>query len=141
MIASFLESWVLFHHTYVAGWCIAALLATVGVIVVARDQIFLGAAVSQASMLGIALGMWAGGFGGVECQWCESEWLLAVCGSSFAVLGALLTAGGMRHGGGESHEAITGWVFLLSSSLAVLVLSHSPHGLEEVHRLLSSTII
>ena len=32
-------------------------------------------------------------------------------------------------------------VFLISSSLSILLVSHSPHGLEEVHRLLSSSII
>jgi ABC-type Mn2+/Zn2+ transport system permease subunit len=46
-------------------------------------------------------------------------------------------------GGGrrESQEAVTGWVFLLAASLSILVVAHSPHGLEDVHRLLSSSII
>ena len=58
----------------------------------------------------------------------------------FAVLAALLTA---RRGeaGGESHEAITGWVFLLSASLSILLVAHSPHGLDEIQRLLSSSLI
>lgn len=41
----------------------------------------------------------------------------------------------------ESHEAITGWIFLLGASLSVLLLSHSPHGLEEIQRLASSSLI
>ena len=41
-------------------WLIALLLSMIGVLVIAKDQIFLSAAVSQASTLGIALGMWAG---------------------------------------------------------------------------------
>jgi zinc/manganese transport system permease protein len=57
-----------------------------------------------------------------------------------SVIAALLTA---RSGdsGQESHEAITGWVFLVSASLSVLIVAHSPHGLDEIHRLLSSSII
>ena len=39
---------------------IGVLLSLVGVFVVARDQIFIGAAVSQASLFGIAVGMWSG---------------------------------------------------------------------------------
>lgn len=142
MIGGFIDSWALFHNTYLAGWCIAVLLSLIGVVVVARDQIFIGAAVSQASMLGIAVGMWAGNWGAMHgCEWCDSDNLLSLWGSGFAVFGALLTTRGARRGGRESHEAITGWLFLLSASLAVLVMSRSPHGLEEVHRLLSSTII
>ena len=59
---------------------------------------------------------------------------------SFSVLAALLTA---PHGqtDGESHEALTGWVFLGSASLAVLIVAHSPHGLAEIQRLLSSSLI
>ena len=41
----------------------------------------------------------------------------------------------------DSHESITGFVFLASSSAAVLLMAHSPHGMEEINRLLSSTLI
>ena len=33
---------------------------------------------------------------------------------------------------------MTGW-YLTAASVSILVVSHSPHGLEEIHRLLSST--
>jgi ABC-type Mn2+/Zn2+ transport system permease subunit len=36
---------------------------------------------------------------------------------------------------------MTGWVYLTAASVSILVVSHSPHGLEEIHRLLSSSII
>jgi zinc/manganese transport system permease protein len=58
----------------------------------------------------------------------------------FSVLAALLTARG-EAAGQESHEAVTGWVFLLSASGSILIVSHSPHGLDEIHLLLSSSII
>ena len=141
MIADFFNSWSLFHNTYLAGWLIGVLLSQVGVLVVARDQIFLGAAVSQASMLGIAVGMLGASLSLLQsCAWCQSDAFLSVVGAGFAVLGAFVTSG--RSGPkGESREAITGWVFLGSASLSIVLMAYSPHGMEEVHRLLSSTII
>ena len=142
MIAEFLASWPLFHSTYLAGWAIAVVLALVGVPVVARDQIFVGAAVAQASMLGLALGLWADVTPLLAaCDWCHAEGVRAGLGGGFAVVAAIACARGGRSGARETPEAVTGWVFLTAGSLAVLVLAHSPHGLEEVHRLLSSTLL
>jgi ABC-type Mn2+/Zn2+ transport system permease subunit len=141
VIDSFVASWELFHYTYLAGWLIALLLSLVGVLVVARDQIFIGVAVAEASTLGIALGLWGGSLLRLDhLPWLDSETFLSLMAVVFAVLAALLTAR-RREAGGESYEAITGWVFLLSASVAILLVTHSPHGLEEIHRLLSSSII
>lgn len=141
MIASFLASWVLFQQTYLVGWLIAMVLSLVGVLVVARDQIFIGAAVSQASTLGIALAMWVASWAiAEELVWLDSEVFLADMAVLCSVFAALLTARG-GDSGKESHEAMTGWVYLAAASVSILVVSHSPHGLEEIHRLLSSSII
>ncbi len=141
MIQNFLSSWDLFYQSYLTGWLISLLLSLIGVLVVARDQIFIGAAISQASTLGIALTMWAAALPSLtEMDWFHSDLFLSTTAVAFSVLAASLTA---RAGeiGKESHEAITGWVFLISASLSILIVSHSPHGLEEIHRLLSSSII
>jgi ABC-type Mn2+/Zn2+ transport system permease subunit len=141
MITSFLASWVLFQNTYLVGWLIAMVLSLVGVLVVARDQIFIGAAVSQASTLGIALALWVASWAvAEELVWLDSEVFLAGMAVLCSVLAALLTARG-GNPGKESHEAMTGWVYLTAASVSILVVSHSPHGLEEIHRLLSSSII
>ena len=140
MIDSFVSSWALFQNAYLSGWLIGILLSLIGVLVVARDQIFIGAAVSQASLLGIALGIWSGGLLGTDSWW-NSDLVRSLMGGLFAVLAAFLTTGGGRRAGQETHEAITGWVFLFSVSASILLLAHSPHGMEEVNRLLSSTII
>jgi zinc transport system permease protein len=141
VIESFLASWDLFHQTYLAGWLIALLLSLVGVFVVARDQIFLGIAVSQASTLGIALGMGVGSWLDVHhVAWLGSDGFLSSMAVLFAIFAALLTAR-RSEAGGESHEAITGWVFLISASLSILFVAHSPHGLDEIQRLLSSSLI
>ena len=83
----------------VADW---ASLSLVGVLVVARDQIFIGVAVSQASTLGIALGLGLGNVPGAErWTWLESEGVLALMAVVFAVLAALVTARGGGIGRGE----------------------------------------
>src|SRR6185369_456432 len=116
-------------------------LAAIGVLVVARDQIFIGAAVSQASVLGIAVVLRAGptlaalGFPGADTEGMQSA--MAVAASALA---ALVTTRSSEDGR-TTHEALTGWVWLLGASAAILVVAHSPHGLEEVHRVLSSSII
>ncbi|WP_089935087.1 metal ABC transporter permease [Candidatus Entotheonella palauensis] len=147
MIESFLDSWELFLQTYLAGWLIALLLSLMGVFVVARDQIFIGIAISQASTLGIALGMGIGSWLDVHhVTWLDSAGIISndsfLSGMAvlFAIFAALLTAR-RSEAGGESHEAITGWVFLSSASLSILFVAHSPHGLDEIQRLLSSSLI
>lgn len=141
MIAAFLESWPLFQTTYLSGWLIAVTLSLVGVWVVARDQIFLGVAVAQASTVGVALALWLSALSAAETLgWLRSDATTAVLAVAASVATALLTGrhGGMRH---ESAEAVTGWVFLVAASLPVLLLAGSPHGLEEVHQLLFSTLL
>src|SRR5512143_1290426 len=139
MIQSFITSWALFYQSYLTGWLIGLLLSLIGVLVVARDQIFIGAAISQASTLGVALTMGAAALLPEErFPWLHSTVFLSAMAVIFSVVAASITGHGGASGK-ESHEAITGWVFLVSSSLSILLVSHSPHGLEEVHRLLSSS--
>jgi ABC-type Mn2+/Zn2+ transport system permease subunit len=141
VIGRFLASWALFAHAYVTAWLIGIVLSLLGVLVVARDQIFLGAAVSQAATLGIALALVLGDvLPAAHLAWLRSDSVLSVMAVSFAVLAALLTAR-RSQSGSSSHEALTGWVFLGSASLAVLLVAHSPHGLAEIQRLLSSSLI
>lgn len=141
MIREFIESWALAHNAYLAGWLIAAALALLGVLIVARDQIFLGAAVTEASTLGAALAMWLGTtVGSTATHWHENDLLLRGLAVLFSVAATLLTVRGGGPGR-ETHEAITGWIFLVSSAGSILLVSHTPHGLEEIRRLLSSSII
>lgn len=148
-VQSFVASWDLFHNSYLVGWLIGLVLSLVGVVVVARDHVFLGAAVSQASTLGIAVALCTSS---IFPEHMDENWLTHTatylcCDSfqiamavAFSILAALITSYADR-AKRESHEAITGWVFLVSSSLSVLVVAHSPHGLEEIRRIHSSSII
>ncbi len=141
MIENFISSWDLFHTTYLAGWAIGLALSQVGVIVVARDQIFIGAGLSQASGLGIAAALWIGQMISNDAShWVRSDGFLASMAVVFSA-GAAWTTAISKNRNRKSHEAVTGWVFLLSASLSVLLLSHSPHGLDEIQRLMSFSII
>jgi len=137
---AFFDSWPLFRETYLAAWCIAALLGLVGVLVVARDQIFVGAAISQASTLGIALGMCVGAALVPEGSVWRSDHFLSVVAVVCAVVAALLIARSEAVGK-ESHEAVTGFVYLFGASVSVLVIARSPHGLDEVQKLVASSVI
>lgn len=139
MITRFLESWSLFGETYMVGIAIAATLSLVGVWVVARNQIFLGVAVSQASTLGVALALWLGNTA-AALHFLHGEWAPAVLAIGASVTTAWLAVRG-EESRAESSEAVTGWVFLLAASVPVLMVAHSPHGLEEVHRLMFSTLL
>ncbi|MBI4564207.1 MAG: metal ABC transporter permease [Planctomycetes bacterium] len=142
MIQEFLDSWALFHNTWLAGWLIAAGLSLLGVLTVARDQIFIGAAVTQASMLGIAFAMWIGTLIGEAAHpWIDSDAFLSATAVVFSILATLVTSRPSGQPGKESPEAVTGWVFLVSASGSILLVAHSPHGTEEIHRLAASSII
>ena len=54
---AFISSWSLFAESYLVGVFSAALLALLGAWVVGRRQIFLGAAIAQASGLGVAIAL------------------------------------------------------------------------------------
>jgi len=141
VIEAFLASWPLFATSYLAGWAIAFLLSLVGVWVVARDQIFLGVAVAQASTLGVAAALWLGGLGaaaGVGIF--RGDAIASGLAVATAVATALFTVL-RRSGGRESAEAVTGWVYLVSASVPTLLLASDPRGLEEVHHLLFSTLL
>lgn len=131
MIEAFIASWPLFHTTYLAGAAIAGLLALVGVFVVARDQLFVGAAMSQASTLGIAVCLWLGSAAAGVAP------AVAVAASVATALACVRAS----RADGASAESRTAWIFLASASIPVLLLAHSPHGLEEVHRLMFSTLL
>jgi ABC-type Mn2+/Zn2+ transport system permease subunit len=140
VIDAFLASWPLFHTTYLAGAAIAVLLALVGVWVVAREQIFLGAAIAQASTLGIAGLLWFAALGvAADWPWLESRVAADICAVGASMTTAWFTAAPRRGLGGA--EARTAWIFLVAASVPMLLLAHSPHGLEEVHRLMFSTLL
>lgn len=132
MFESFLSSWDLFANAWISSWLIATLLSLLGVAVLARDQVFLGAAMSQAATAGVAIILFIAGCG------CPA-WVKTT-DAILAIVGAVVTA--LAVGCGRGHrESRTAWIFLACSSAAVLLVAHSPHGMEEVQRLIASSLI
>ena len=123
MIAEFIESWPLFYRTYLSAIMIGLSLSLLGVVVVARGNVFVAAAISQASLLGVALSMFF-------------RLGQPVLAAVFCSVGAsLLVARKHSAGGSSSSEELTGWLFLISGSLSVLLLAKMPFGLKEIQSL------
>ena len=128
MMRDFLASWPLFYPSYVAALLIGCTLALLGVLVVGRRQVFVAAAISQASLFGIAAGVvW----GGATASW----WGVG------AGIAAAVGIGGRRSGHDARAEELTGWVFLLAASGAVLLLADHPGGTRVLQSASASTII
>ncbi len=128
MISGFLNSWSLFAPSYLAALFAGLLLSFLGVIVVARAQVFIAAAVAQASLLGLALDTLLG------------TGQPAAFAVAFSVLAALAT-GARAQRGGTSHEEVTAWIFLVGASGSILLLSKHPNGLKFVQAAMASSII
>ncbi|HBS05942.1 MAG TPA: hypothetical protein DEA96_13320 [Leptospiraceae bacterium] len=139
---SFLQTWDLFWQTYATGWLIAVLLGIVGIVVVLKDQIFLGASVAQASTVGVALSLWLASGLGIVREEPAYFWILeagaALFASGASVLAPLLAG---RMGLRLTLESVNGWVFLISSALAILIVSGAPFGLTEVEQILSAGLL
>ena len=129
MILEFLESWTLFSQTYISALLIGASLSLMGVVVVARGNIFVAAALAQASVLGVALSLF------FEIGQPVLSAVLCSVGAS------LLVSRKHQEGGVSTSEEITGWIFLAGGSLSVLLLVRMPYGLKEIQSLFSSSII
>ncbi len=132
MWEDFILSWELFAEAWLTGWILAVLLTIVGVVLVAQRQAFVGVAAAQFTTLGIALALWVGEAfhlysGGHGLVW------------SSGILFAILACVSLAFAGRESQLLV--WLYLAGASGSVLVLSQSPHGLEELQRLMLSSVI
>lgn len=135
MIHEFLETWPLFREAYLTGVLLAVSLSLTGIFLVAREQIFLGAAVAQASMLGVASCFTLGAWLSVDLEAWDLGFALL-----FSTAAAITTSAASSESGGR-HEVLTGWIFLVGASGSYLLVHHSPRGTEEIQGLLFSTLI
>jgi len=138
-------AWELFGDAWCAGALVALCLAVPGVICLAREQIFIGAAVAQASTAGVAVGLTllpvlAASASQGHVHGARQQAFAAACAVLAAVLAALATTPGGRLRRG-SPESRTGWVFLFSAAVSILLLVNSPHGAHEIARLVASSVL
>lgn len=122
---------VLLGPAFAAGLLILATHVPLGRQVLARGIVFLDLAVAQMAALGVIVAHYAG----LEAAWAVQ-------------LSAVLTAagGGMLLYQAEkrwprTQEALIGSVFVVASSLGILLLAHDPHGGEALQDLLAGQIL
>lgn len=162
MIDAFLSSWDLFQHAYLAGWIAGVVLSLAGFLLVARNQVFLGAAVSEFSAFGLALvtvvGAWAGRNAGIDehlfhyhpghdhssglpfpFNWMAHPAFSAVVAMGFAAAAACLT--GLANFRRETREAASAGLFLFGAAATVLLLINTAHGTEQINHVMFSTLI
>ena len=135
-LESFISSWSLFAESYLVGILSAVLLALLGIWVVGRRQIFLGAAIAQASGAGVAIALSLQLALGLDASGMQA--LVPLLAALSGALVGWIAAGGLRIHFDEGFVAL---IFLAGASGSVLLVAHHPEGLEIIHRLLFSTIL
>ncbi|ALP52586.1 zinc/manganese transporter permease [Candidatus Tenderia electrophaga] len=115
-----------------AGLLVLATHVPLGREVLARGIIFLDLAVAQVAGLGLIVAA-ALGFGG-------GSWQLQLIAVSGALLAAVVLNWSEKRWP-EVQEALIGTLFVLAASAGILLLSHNPHGAEEMKTLLSGQLL
>lgn len=139
---AFIQTWSLFHQTYITGWIVAVLLSLCGIVVVLRDQIFLGVSVAQASTVGVALSLWIAAFLGIDREQSSFFWILEAGAATFAAIAAVVPP--ILKGKSKLRltvESVNGWIFLAGGAAAILIVAKAPFGLHEVEQILSAGLL
>ena len=138
MISGFLDSWFIFADSYLLGWSLSVFLPLIGILVVLRRQVFVAMAISQTSVLGLAitlaLGSHALHYEGIP------EWVCWLTVLGFSLLGSCLCLKPLKWTD-EAREIATVTLFILSTVFTYLVLTHAPLGMKEIQERLSSSLI
>jgi len=142
-MTDFFASWPLFFRPYSLTLVAAATLAIVGVVTAARRQVFMAAAVAQASVMGYAAVAF---FLGTQIDDMLGGALRDAVVVAAAVLAAVATMlGGPNSQGAEGGrldgDERTAWLFVAAGAFAVLFLANAPAGMEQVRRLQVSSVI
>jgi zinc/manganese transport system permease protein len=119
-------------------WPIAAcvllpwLLVYLGLHVVQRGIIFIDIAMAQMASLGICVA--------VLLQFEPESLMASVIGLAVTLIGAAVFSATGKRGTQVPQEAIIGIAYVVSAAAAVLLLSRSPHGNEEIRNMLVGDI-
>jgi zinc transport system permease protein len=157
--SDFKETYDFFPEIFHSGWLIAILLSITGVLIVARNQIFIGAAIAQTSTFGIAIALYVLGLEAMSDVTGQARqdlilnysiaaatlctcWAFVNKSAFFKVLARLKLPIHRSNEAKNSHkEDTTAWLFLISSAGTIVLLSKSPVGKEVIDKLIFSSII
>ena len=129
----------LFGEAMVMGGLCGVLLPLLGVVLVLRQQVFLAAAIGQSANLGAALAMQGAVLLGAGHG--HGDGLPAYgCGLVAAVLAAVAAMRALS-AQATTLEARSAVLFLGGGALAMLLLAHAPHGLQELQRRQFSSLL
>ncbi len=117
---------------FVAGVLIVATHVPLGREVLNRGIIFIDLAVAQIAVLGVILAR--------SLEWTEADVATQFAAFGSAIAGSIILYVCERRWP-EIQEAIIGTTFVLTAATALLLLSHNPHGGEQLQELLSGQIL
>jgi ABC-type Mn2+/Zn2+ transport system permease subunit len=128
-MSDWLETWQspMVQDALRVGIVLAIVAGYLGIYVVLKRIVFVGAALAQVSAAGVALAFLVG-------------WNPLLSATLFALAGSLFFAQSWSERR-MSREAVIGAVFLTFSALTVLLASKGAHGMEEVQHLLAGDIL
>ncbi|OYY95348.1 MAG: zinc/manganese transporter permease [Hydrogenophilales bacterium 28-61-23] len=121
---------------FAAGLLVLASHVPLGQAVLKRGIVFLDLAIAQIAGLGVVIAHSLGGE--------DSPWLTQTGAVTAALLGALFLQRMERFGRGcasARQEAIIGVTFVAAACLALILMSHDPHGAEHLQDLLVGQIL
>jgi ABC-type Mn2+/Zn2+ transport system permease subunit len=131
MLDEWWQTWELFAATWVSTWVLAALLALLGITIIARGAVFQGLAIAQVNAAAVAGMLCLGSF----ITWVDNPWIISVVTLFIGVVTALIV---MRH---RRSEQVNALLYLISGAAIPLLLMHSPHGLSDVQHIITSQLI
>ena len=118
------------------AWCVCVLIALthapLGISVLQRGIIFIDLAIAQIAGLGMLIA--------VEWLHIDAWWLTQLLALSFACAAAAAFHWCEKYFN-QYQEAVIGCSYVLAASLAVLALSHNPHGGEALNHLLAGQVL
>jgi zinc/manganese transport system permease protein len=123
--------WVILGPALCAGLLVLSTHVALGRLVLARGIIFIDLAIAQIAGLGMLFAQ--------VLHW-ENGWPAQIAAAVAALAGAALLSFTERRWP-EIQEALIGILFVLAASAAILLVSHHPHGGEQLRDLLAGQIL
>jgi zinc/manganese transport system permease protein len=124
--------WSILWPAFVAGLLVTATHVPLGMQVLERGIVFIDLAIAQAAAVGVILADYLG--------WSPTGIAVQISALSAALLCAFFLTW-TDHRWPQVQEAVIGVVFVIASSVAILVLAKNPHGGENLKDLLSGQIL
>ena len=135
-LSMFFESWVLFRDSVLAGTLAGALLGLMGVYIISKRMVFLSAALSQTSGLGVALAFYAQLHLGISAQVASPT--LGAALISFVALAVLMVD---RSATSQQRDSLLGLLFLAGACGTLIVGTWIVQEIQDIQTLLFGTAV